>query len=200
MATDGGARGNLAVVGYFIQWINKVPTLSRCLINPSDTLNYKIYSAPTGWAKDDFITNSAPATAEHGYAGLLAENVLGLWVQTLDPQGNPIGQKNSLGQSIGLAGRNFDSRLVYSYTNSVYTVASTNMPSALPSTVQIAILVLDSRTAKRLNGIAAEKPSATSMTTNFWGDIQSFIAQLPPAIQKGAELQTVTVDLVNGPR
>jgi prepilin-type N-terminal cleavage/methylation domain-containing protein len=191
VATDGGTNGNLAIVGYFVQWVNGTPSLCRSLINPSSS-SYSIYSnPPTTWITDSIIQSCAPATASSGYAGLLANNVLALWVQTLDPSGNPISQSGG-----GVAGESFDSRLPYSYTNSVYTVATTNMPSALPASVQIAILVLDSRTARRLTG--NEKP--TALTGNFWGDIYGFTTHLPVVIQKGSEVQTMTVDLARGPR
>ncbi len=194
VATDGGTNGNLAVVGYFVQWINGAPSLTRCVINPSTGSDYLIYAnPPTSWITDSLIQNYAPATASSGYAGLLADNILGLWVQALDPRGNPIQQ------SVGYPGENFDSRLPYSYTNTVYpAVQTTNGPGVLPASVQIAILVLDARTAKRLTG--SEKPTVSSLSGHFWSDIQSFTSTLPPVIQKGAEIQTVTVDLANGPR
>jgi type II secretory pathway component PulJ len=199
VATDGGTNGNLAVVGYFVQWVTNgssyTPCLSRVLINPSFANYYAIYSNPTSWISTSILTNNASATAASGYAGLLANNVLGLWVQALDPRGNPIQQSASVPGSV--PGENFDSRFGYSYTNSVYTsVASTNLPSVLPSAVQIAIVIVDSRTAKRLTG--TEKP--TTLTGNFWSDIQTFYSSLPVVIKKGAEIQTTTVDLPNGPR
>lgn len=193
VATDGGTNGNLAVVGYFVQWVNGAPSLCRVLINPSSAGNYAIYSSPTSWMTDSLIQNNAPATAASSYAGLLANNVLGLWIEALDPQGNPIQQAG------GLAGENFDSRLGYAYTNSVYpTVPTTNMPSVLPSSVQIAIVVLDTQTAKHLTG--TEKPTTAMLTGNFWRDVQNFYTNLPSVIRKGAEIQTTTVDLANGPR
>jgi type II secretory pathway component PulJ len=182
--SDGGTNGNLAIVGYFVQWINGAPSLSRVLINPSAGSSYIIYSSPTSWITDALIQTTAPATSSSGYAGLMAENVLGLWVQALDPRGNPIQQ------STGLAGENFDSRLPYSYTNSVYTtVPTTNQAPVLPASLQVAIVIMDSRTAKRLTGVnPKEKPSAN--TGNFWSDIQNFYTNLPSDIQKGAEIQT----------
>jgi prepilin-type N-terminal cleavage/methylation domain-containing protein len=193
VASDGGINGNLAIVGYFVQWINGAPSLTRVLINPSMTTSYTIYSNPT-WMSDALIQLNAPATASSGYAGLMAENVLGLWVQALDPQGNPIQQ------SAGFAGENFDSRLPYAYTNTVYgTQPNTNVAPVLPASVQIAIVIIDSRTAKRLTGVnPKEKPSA--ITGNFWSDIQNFYSNLPSAIQKGAEIQTTTVEIAASPR
>ncbi len=122
---------------------------------------------------------------------LMADNVLGLWIQALDPQGNPI-QQNT-----GATGENFDSRLSYAYTNSVYpNVPSTNLPPVLPAAVQIAIVIIDSRTARHLTG--TEKPAG--LTGHFWSDVQTFYSGLPPIIQKGAEIQTTTVGLASGPR
>jgi len=193
VATDGGTSGNLAIVGYFVQWVNGTPSLCRLLINPSSSSYYTIYSNPTSWITDNFIQANAPATAASGYAGLLSDNVLGLWIQVLDPRNYPILQTG------GLSGETFDSRFNYTYTNSVYlNVATTNVAPALPATVQIAIVVIDSRTAKRLTG--TEKPTTSMLTGNFWGDIQTFYNSLPATIKKGAEIQTTTVDIANGPR
>ena len=194
VASDGGTNGNLAIVGYFVQWINGAPSLTRALINPSAVSSYTIYSKPTTWMTDTLIQTNAPATASSGYAGLMAQNVLGLWVQALDPEGNPIPQ------TAGFPGENFDSRLPYSYISSVYSgVATTNLAPVLPASVQIAIVIIDSRTANRLTGVnPKEKPSA--ITGNFWSDIQNFYTNLPSVIQKGAEIQTTTVEIAASPR
>jgi hypothetical protein len=128
----------------------------------------------------------------------MSDNVLGLWVQALDGLGNPIQQTGST-----IQGEAFDSRLGYAYTNYLYTnagnpVLATNAACSLPAAVQIAIVIIDSATAHHLTG--TEKPSPAALTGNFWGDIQTFYAGLPPIIQKGAEIQTTTVEIANGPR
>jgi type II secretory pathway component PulJ len=197
VATDGGTNGNLAVVGYFIQWVNGspgTPTLSRILINPSSPVYFVDSGTPNAWISNNLLTN-APATSAKNYAGLLAENVIGLWIQALDPSGNPITQ------STFTKGEQFDSRYPYLYTNYGLTdngnaTVSTNMASALPASVQIAIAVIDSRTAKRLTAI----PSHYTITGNFWNDIQNFYTNLPAAVYKGTEIQTTTIPLANGPR
>jgi hypothetical protein len=131
----------------------------------------------------------------------LAENVLALWVQALDGLGNPIQQANNP----SLNGEAFDSRYSFGYTNYLYTnngnpVPATNAAPTLPCAVQIAIVVLDSRTARLLTGTANEKPAPSTLSGNFWGDIQHFYTNLPSAIQKGAEIQTSTVEIVGGPK
>jgi len=194
VATDGSTNGNLAVVGYFVQWVDGAPVLSRLLINPSATTNYLIYSNPTDWISDSLLESAAPASESANYTGLLAHNVLGLWVQALDPNGNPIQQ-----QAGGLPGENFDSRYPYTYTNSTYgSTLLTNTPSAMPASLQIAIVVLDSRTAKLLTG--SEKPNPASLTGNFWSDVHSFYSGLATNIQRGAEIQSTVVRLPAGPR
>jgi uncharacterized protein (TIGR02599 family) len=193
-------NGNLAVVGYFVQWVNGAPCLSRVVINPS---TYSIYSNPatSAWINDNSLATNAPATAASNYSGLMAGNVLGLWVQALDGLGNPIQQGSTL------QGEAFDSRLGYASTNFLYSPTNvagnpvlvlTNAPCALPAAVQIAIVVIDSSTARRLTG--TEKPTTNSLTGNFWPDIQSFYTNLAPLIRKGAEIQTTTVSIANGPR
>jgi hypothetical protein len=132
--------------------------------------------------------------------GLMAENVLGLWVQALDPMGVPIATQTGLP-----TGETFDSRYPYTFANKNLLAGNgytaTNVASALPASIQIAIAVIDSRTAKHLTG--NEKPNAPTFpptSTSFWNDIQTFYNGLPTIIKKGAEIQTTTVPLAEGPR
>ena len=204
VATDGGNNGNLAVVGYYVQWINGTATLTRLLINPSSTV-YAVYSGThNAWISNSLLTN-APATfvsstSPNNYGGLLAENVIGLWVQALDPLGHPTQQSINTTANYGEV---FDSRYPYAYTNydliggggtTGYIV--TNAASAFPASVQIAVAVVDSRTAKRITSI----PTYPALTGNIWTDVQNFYNHLPTAVQKGTEIQTTTVPLANGPR
>ena len=200
VATDNGMNGNLAVVGYFIQWVNGTPgtaTLTRLLINPSSA-DYAVYNGvPNGWLSNHLLTSDAPATSPT-YAGLLAQNVIGLWIQALDPTGTPINQTTLTGHK---AGEVFDSRYPYTYNNSGFTDNGANevatVPaSALPGSVQVAIAVVDSRTAKLITAI----PSNYATSGVFWTDVQNFYNGLPPNIRKGTEIQTTTIPLANGPR
>jgi type II secretory pathway component PulJ len=201
VATDSMSvsKGNLAVVGYFVEWINGTagspgtPSLLRVLINPSSS-DYSLYNGSGTWISDALLQSYASGTSANNYAGLLAENVLGLWVQALDPQGKAINQGVS---SANIAGESFDSRFPYSYVNSANYTA-TNMATALPSSLQVAIVVVDSRTAKQF--ARTGKPSYPALSGNFWADVQGFYNGLPAIIQKGAEIQTITIPVANGPR
>jgi len=198
VATDGSTNGNLAVVGYFVQWVNGspgTPCLCRILINPSSP-DYDVYTTPNAWITSSLIGTYASATPANNYAGLLSENVLGLWVQALSPQGYPTQQT----PNPGLNGEAFDSRYSYISTNYSYPTAQvmTNVPSVLPSSVQVAIAVIDSRTAARLS--TTGKPNYPALTGNFWADVQSFYNGLPNTIRQGTEIETMTIPLANGPR
>jgi len=203
--SQGNYQGNLAIVGYFIQWLNGTPgtpTLSRLLINPSSA-NYGIYTSPNAWVGNSILAANAPsafvsASANNNYAGLLAENVLALWVQALDPSGNPIQQTLPTGET-------FDSRYTYTYTNtppnnqSALEVPVTGI-SAGPASLRIAVAVMDSRTAKQLTAKPTYTTTYPPTATSFWSDIQTFYNSLPAIIQKGTEIQSTTVNLANAPR
>lgn len=195
VATDGGTNGNLAVVGYFIQWTNLTPCLSRVLINPSSS-DYAVYTSPNQWISDALI--QAHASLGNNYAGLMAENVLGIWVQPLDPNGNPIQQTLPNGPP-----ETFDSRYPYAYTNHFLAgwnwETNTSTVSA-PASVQVAVAVMDSRTAKLLTAIPTSYRSTYPPTAgSLWSDIQYFYAGLPKVIQKGTEIQMTTVNLADAP-
>ena len=183
-ATDR-SKGENAIVGYFIQWTASsslssfmTPKLCRLLINPSST-DYHLNAPP--WVTTALLTSDAPATAPY-YTGLIAGNVLGLWMQPLDQNQNVI-TLNSAGTSF--SPEVFDSRSGYQSSN------SRTYPNALPTSLKVSIIVLDNRTAQRLTG--TEKPSGTS-------DAPTYYATLSPDIRKGAQVYSTLVNLVNAPQ
>jgi type II secretory pathway pseudopilin PulG len=184
------SRGNIALVGYFVQWVNEtdgvVPKLCRLVIDS----NYQ-FQKPSDWITDPLIASNAPATKASGYDGQLAENVLGLWMQPLDQQKNPI---VSDAKSQPFVAGEFDSTRGYSvpFTNSV-TAA---FPSALPASLEVALVAVDARTAKRLAG--TEKPAGR--TANMWNDVNAFYGGLPQSIKQGARIYSTVIDLHGAPR
>jgi prepilin-type N-terminal cleavage/methylation domain-containing protein len=204
VSTDSitNSSGNMALVGYFVQWVNGTastpgtPCMSRLLINPSST-DYSSTAAST-WLNASLLSKYAPSTyvsstATNNYQGLMAENVLGLWVQANDYNGVSISQ----GVSSTPGGEAFDSRYSYSFTNSAGNTV-TNIACAMPSSVQIAIVVIDSRTAKQLPGTG--KPTYPPLSGNIVNDVQTFYNNLPNPLRKGAEIQMTTVPLAGAPR
>ncbi len=191
-ATDR-SMGDLAAVGYFVQWVNdpdtgvNTPKLCRFFANPSAS-SYQNYTPTNSWIDGTLLSTNAPATKASAYAGQLAENVLGLWIQPIDQNGNNI---SSNGAS---APGQFDANLGYSATNGSVTNV---YPRALPAAVRVAIITVDSRTAKRLTG--SERPQSRS-TNGFWVDVYSFYASLPDNIRRGAEIQGTIINLPAAPR
>lgn len=196
-ATDR-SKGDLAIVGYFVQWVNdpeaggKKPKLCRLLLNP-DTNTATTYAKTNiaVWLNDNLLKTNAPATKAGGYAGEVAENVLGVWIQPLDPLKKPITTDGTTNR-LAFAPGTFDSSRGYSFAKSSATYFR---PSALPSSLEIAIVTVDGRTAKKLSGI--EKPGAAS--TNLWADVNSFMSNLPPYIRQGAQVHSTIIDLASSP-
>jgi prepilin-type N-terminal cleavage/methylation domain-containing protein len=185
------SRADTALVGYFVQWVKEadvsVPKLCRLLVD-SDYLMQK----PSDFVSDALIASNAPATKASGYAGQLAENVLGLWMRPLDQTKNPI--LNDAKAGAFLNGQ-FDSARGYTVA---FTNASGTFPSALPASLEVALVAVDSRTAKRLSGRASEKPATAS--PDMWGDINAFYNKLPPEIRPGARIYSTVIDLHSAPR
>jgi prepilin-type N-terminal cleavage/methylation domain-containing protein len=191
-------KGDLGVVGYFVQWVDEkdqqIPKLCRLLINPSrgdaDNADYKIQPGPPQWISQAIIANNASASSQDpqgAYRGQLAENVLGLWIRALDQKSQPI-TSDALGQPY--SNGSFDSRRGYRSSNGrTYT-------NALPACIEVAIVTIDSRTAKRLHG--NEKPHAE--TGDFWADIHDFYDGLPDQVKHGARIYSSVIELANAPR
>lgn len=94
---NNSTNSDIACVGYFVMWdtTNPRPVAKLCRFydDSTDIVNYYNYTNSTGeWISDTFLQNVAPATSTHDYKGMLAENVIGFWVNfgAVDALGNPV--------------------------------------------------------------------------------------------------------------
>ena len=98
IATEA-SQGDLAEIGYFVQWISGRPTLCRFFVNPSET-NHLIYTQPTAWLSENLVKSVAPADKADQYKGLFLENILGLWVHAYQADGTPYAGNSRLTQKL----------------------------------------------------------------------------------------------------
>ena len=147
------SRGNMALVGYFVQWVNEAngstPKLCRLLV---DSTNFQ-FGKPSDWVNDALIASNAPANKASAYDGQLAENILGIWMQPLDQTKKPIMANAS---NVAYAVGHFDSTQGYraGLTNASGTLVTNTFASALPASMEVAVVAIDARTARRLTGRA----------------------------------------------
>jgi type II secretory pathway component PulJ len=188
------ARGDMALVGYFVQWVaesnGSVPKLCRLLI---DSTNFQ-FQKPSDWVNDALIASNAPANKASGYEGQLAENVLGIWMQPLDQARRPI---TTNGSNAVYPNGEFDSTTGYGtvLTNGTNTVSYT-FGRALPASVEVAVVAVDARTGRRLTGNERPGPRTVDMTN----DVNTFYTNLPPGIRQGARIYSTVIDLQTAPR
>lgn len=158
------SRGELAEVGYFVKWERQadtaVPSLRRFFVNPTtyssasgnhepnpDFLIYKSWGA---WLTPALLAKVAPADKRSGYEGLVAENVLGLWVRFYGADGQEI-------KAAGLSSpaTSFDSRTGYAIWETTPSPTGDEPLTKqvfryLPSRVTLSIAQLDARHAALL--------------------------------------------------
>jgi hypothetical protein len=189
-----GSKGSMALVGYFVQWVSEpnsrpAPKLCRLVVDS----NYSMQK-PSDFVSDSLIASNAPATKASSYAGQLAENVLGLWMRPLDQRKIPI-LSDATAHAFPNGG--FDSTKGYkvTLTNAPGTLV---YPSALPASLEVALVAVDARTAKRLSGRPAEKPGVA--TEDMWNDVNTFYGYLPQDIKEGARIYSTIIDLQSAPR
>lgn len=193
------AASDVAEIGYFVKWDSSDPQRPRAmmcrLFASSADPEYLIYSNPVMWLTADIIAKLTPAAAdnvnpEHSYKGLLAENIVGLWITPLDPLGKPILQTG--------AGGAFDSRKGYTYGEGPNLI--TKPPCALPSAVKVGFVFVAPEYARRIGPaeqaeIMTRVKSAESATA--FGDQ----AMTDPALKKiraGVRAFNTTILLKNG--
>ncbi len=157
--------GDVAEVGYFVKWntdnpANPRPSLCRFSVaNSTAGTNFLIYSG-TPWLSDSILNSVAPADKAGAYEGLIAENVVALFVQSLDSKGQPI-SKAANGSAFNNA--TFDSR--QGYTDAAGTVVAA---CALPPLVRLGFVVIDTRSAAHIG--TAEQTALTNISATDAAD------------------------------
>lgn len=189
-------RGDVAEVGYFVKWITDSkglpkPILCRFFVEPATSGSaspaFQIYQSPASWLTTAIVDTVAPGTSDQNYAGLCAENVVGIWFRCFNGQGADYG-------------RTFDSRAT--------PADSTRL--RLPSSVQVSFVVVDSRNAARLTPVLRD--ALVALTSTVSSEVTSKDKTVSPAeefvtraqgdstfksISSGLKAHTTTVSLVN---
>ena len=148
----GTTYGDIAEVGYFVEWQQNIPMLCRFFVNPSvssgnvviSNSNFLIYNSnPNAWLTSSLVDQVVqPTNKAQGYVGLFAENVIGLWIRCYALDGTELP-------------RNFDSRQGYNYT--VQTTPNVWQEKRyLPATVRVSLAQVDWRSAKQLGAVSAD--------------------------------------------
>jgi len=196
VATDT-SQGALAQLGYFVHWDGNHPMLCRMFINPGST-DYLVYDAnKIGTWMNEGIADAATPTTQNGWVGLFAENVIGFWIRCLDPNGQPILQAGSTAL--------YDSRTAYSST--VGQVTTSYPAPALPFSVEVSIVTVDSRTAGKFDAdtrtaiMSLVNDAATLNAAAFIQALRSKTATQPKLLPvlRGAVPHQMRVYLENAP-
>lgn len=178
-ATD---QGDILALGYFVRWDTSSATpramLCRLSVSSGDTNNFLVYSQED-WINDSLLDNLASGTVSAdpslSYRGLFAENVIGFWVRCLDVSGAEVAGASGTLDSRGAS------------------------PMRLPSSVEISMALLDSRSSQRLTGplktsieaLAGSSSNAAHFATQAASD-----AAFAP-IRQGLSTYTTRVHLEN---
>jgi len=201
------SRGDLAQIGYFVRWDTTSQPgtakaqLCRFFVDPAETTNYQIYSreaddTPTDWLTASTLDQVAPATEAGEYRGWFADNVIALWILCIDSQDRPI-LKTAAGVTLN-GGYGFDSRQGYENPSA----GREQLPSALPASVEISLVTVDSRTARRIQAPISAAPGSPAnfhKDQNTPGSLAHFIANLPTEIRAGVQVFSTRVYLKNAP-
>lgn len=182
--------GDIASTGYFVRWDTSQPGLARPVLcrffsSPEDASHFLIYQSENGSAADWLSVHSsvAPATAPE-YRGWLSDHVIALWIRFLDRDGQPI-TRNAAGKVMN-HGYGFDSRQGYR------TAAGIVHPGpALPPCVEIALVVVDSRTAAKITTPLVPQtttPADFDKSADTPGSVRYFADHLAPEIKAGAQV------------
>ena len=205
--------GEVAGVGYFVKWMKTDaapvprPVLCRFFVNPSaqsssgaftKNPDFKIYDPtnPDSWLNKSLLDGVAPADKAHGYVGLFAENVIGLWLRCTGLDGVELPKA-------------FDSRKGYPLTVK-YADASGNQQTKierryLPASVTVSIAQLDSRLAVRMDPVW-ESVRKLSRDTGV-RDAADFVDRMQTEAKSNAALRpllgglrtyTTQIQLING--
>ncbi len=202
--------GDVAEVGYFVKWMKTDaapeprPVLCRLFVNPSmqdssgapiKNPNFKIYgTSPDSWLGASLLDEVAPADKAHGYVGLFADNVVGLWLRCTGLDGADLPKP-------------FDSRKGYPlkvrFTDSTGTIQTRDEQRYLPAALTVSVAQLDARLAVRLDPVWETVRTLSRSAT----DATDFIERMQDEAKTNAAIRpllgglrtyTTQVQLING--
>lgn len=191
--------GDVAELGYYVKWddsdASSVPSLRRFFVNPTvydpaqrgpgRNSNFLIYSERE-WLSERLLSQVCPATRERGYAGLFADNVLGLWIRFYGLDGREI--RKAPGSTVLAA--EFDSRIGYTHQYRVDEQGRTKAEQRyLPLSISVSIAQLDSRTAQKLERCASSVRNMVRRTDI--ADAGEFLQQFREASEKDVSLRSL---------
>ncbi len=153
-AVGNSDAGEVAIVGYFVRWYTEdgrpAPRLCRLMIEAGEAgqpnPDFRLHTNPDAWLTTDLVETAAPGTEAAKFSGLLAEHVVGLWIRCFDAQGTLI--------------PNFDSRV----------------QNQMPTRVEVGLVLLDTRAARRLDETRAEELRAAVRNAETAGDFLAAVA------------------------
>lgn len=157
------AYGDVAEIGYFVKWNNVKPGRPQAQLcrfytfaQPANP-NFLIYKQTAGieWLSDSILQAVAPADAANAYEGLIAENVVALFVECRDAYGKPITRAYD-GGTFQSTINGFDSRQGYIDSKGTKSPDYTTLTGekaplcVLPASVHLSFVLLDSHSAERI--------------------------------------------------
>lgn len=221
---SGTRFGELAEVGYFVKYnaspANGATRFQLCRFFVPSSVNdpaapldperatrnpdFLIYDRANrfAWLREDILRKYTDATAP-AYRGLFAENIIGFWVRCLDPEGQPITQTASYTKTDGsrvdssaYPANTYDSAQGYRYRNASGQVVDVP-PPALPHSVQVSIVLLDSRAAANLTAAEADTIRQGYSAVRDAATLSAFVANLPLSVRSSAWEFSARIHLAN---
>ena len=162
--------GNLSEVGYYLSENTTQHTfqLNRFFVPPTDATNYQIFTNSPNDRNALWVTNFV---AVPGLNTLVSDSVVAFWARCLDLNGDPIPWISSLTTSNGDTGAaplqfnsagHFQPAILGQSTSFKYTsAASAAQAHLLPTTVELTIITVDSKTMQRSRASVPALPALT---------------------------------------
>lgn len=135
--------GEMAEVGYFVKWHNGTPAL--CRYSVPATNSDSIFRSPANWLTTGKIDSYAGGLGSTNMDGLLAENVLGLWIT------------------------------MYDATNGILSNYNSRTATGRPSSVEVGVAIIDPRTAKRITSESQITSAYTGSADTFPDNLPTFL-------------------------
>ena len=148
-STDGG---NVCEVGYFLtEDAQHNFQLKRFFVPPTDATNYQIFATPPSDSAAPWITDFLTANDANGVSlsTVVSDSVVALWIRCMDSNGDAIPWVPAAPPLQFNSGAHFQPAIPGQSSSFNYTAASTVQAHLLPTTIELTIVTVDSKTMQR---------------------------------------------------